>query len=420
MVSAVVIVITTLLFSVFFSGMGVAFTAFNKFKLQIDKTRGGLLGRIAGIFLKTPAHYTTTLLTGNVLALVLYTFGMSAIFGLISGDLGFLSRGTVSILIQAVVSSILILLILEFIPRIVFLRSPNIFLRALILPLFLLYIVLYPIAKLITLLAVGLLRLFGARVRNDNHLHGFDRGDLNQMLEEVAACEPESEEEEQEIRLFRNALDFSELKVRDCMVPRVDIEAIEINAAIDELAAKFVDTNYSRIFIYDGSIDNIVGYVNTKSMFRMPATIREVLMEVDYVPESLSAQKLLSMFTKKHHAIAVVVDEFGGTAGMVSMEDVLEEIFGDIEDEHDENDLVEKSVGNNTYVLSCRLEVDYLNEKYSLGIPESEEYDTLAGYIIYYYEGIPSQGEVIRIDDKEIKILRMSGSKLELARIHVF
>lgn len=419
MVSAVVIVISTLLFSVFFAGMEMAFTASNKLKLQIDKTRGGLFGRIAGIFLETPARYTTTLLTGNILAIVLYSFGMSAVLGLIARNLGFPPGGAAAMLIQAAISSLVILLTLEFVPRAVFFRSPNFFLRAFILPLFLLYIVFYPLVKLTALLAVGILRLFGAKVRNDNHLHGFDRGDLNQMLEEVAAGEPESEEEEQEIRLFRNALDFSELKVRDCMVPRVDIEAMDINAPIGELAAKFIDTNYSRIFIYEGSIDNIVGYVNTKSMFRMPETIREVLMDVDYVPESLSAQKLLSMFTKKNHAIAVVVDEFGGTAGMVSMEDVLEEIFGDIEDEHDENDLVEKLVGNNTYVLSCRLEVDYLNEKYSLGIPESEEYDTLAGYIIYYYEGIPSQGEVINIDDKEIKILRMSGSKLELARVRL-
>lgn len=417
MVSAVVIVVAALLFSVFFSGMELAFTASGKLKLQIDKKRGGLFGRMAGIFLETPARFTTTVLTGSILAIVIYAFGMSVALGPLARHLGLQPWAAMSI--YWAVSSIVIILVLQFVPHAIFNRRPDFFLRAFIPPLFVLYILFYPIAKLAELLATGILRLFGVRVRNDNHLHGFDRGDLNRILEEAAAGEPESEEEEQEIRLFRNALDFSELKVRDCMVPRVDIEAMDINAAIGELAAKFIDTNYSRIFIYDGSIDNIVGYVNTKSMFRMPETIREVLMDVDYVPESLSAQKLLSMFTKKNHAIAVVVDEFGGTAGMVSMEDVLEEIFGDIEDEHDENDLVEKPVGNNTYVLSCRLEVDYLNEKYSLGIPESEEYDTLAGYIIYYYEGIPSQGEVINIGDKEIKILRMSGSKLELARVRL-
>ena len=248
-------------------------------------------------------------------------------------------------------------------------------------------------------------------------MKGFGRVDLTHMLEEAKENELDMDEEENEIKIFRNALDFSDLRVRDCMVPRVDIEALDINASIQELAKRFIDTNYSRLFIYDGSIDNIVGYVNTKSMFRQPRSISEILKEVDYVPESLSAQKLLTMFIKKRHAVAVVIDEFGGTAGMVSMEDILEEIFGEIEDEHDENDLVEKELGNDTYVLSCRLEVDYLNEKYGLEIPESEEYDTLAGYIIYYYEGIPSQGEVVNIDDKEIKILRMSGSKLELARI---
>ncbi len=419
MVSAVIIVITAFLFSVFFSGMQVAFAHANKLKLQIDKKNGGLFGRIAGIFLEIPARYTITLLTGGTAALVLYSFGMSSLLGALARSLGFETGGIAAILMQTLISTAVMILAVEFIPRAVFGRSPNAVFRVFLLPLFLFYVIFYPIAGFIAWIAVGILRLFGVKVREAHHASGFGRVDLSQILEEAVGGEPESEEEEQEIRLLRNALDFSELKVRDCMVPRVDIEAMDINSPIEDLAARFIDTNYSRIFIYEGSIDNIVGYVNTKSMFRMPQTVREVLIDVDYVPESLSAQKLLSMFTKKKHTVAVVVDEFGGTAGMVSMEDVLEEIFGDIEDEHDENDLVEKQTGENTYVLSCRLDVDYLNEKYGLGIPESEEYDTLAGYIIYYYEGIPSQGEVINIDNKEIKILRTGGSKLELARVRV-
>lgn len=417
MVPAVIIVITTLVFSAFFSGMEIAFTTSNKLKLQIEKEQDRLFNRIAGIFLKNPGQYITTILVGNNIALVLYSLNMSVLLSILAARLGFGVGGSTELIVETIISTIVIIFAGEFIPKAVFSNRPNFFLRILSVPIYFFYILLYPIAKFTTWLAVGILRAAGLKINRSHHIKGFGRVDLAHMLEEAKENELELEEEENEIKIFRNALDFSDLRVRDCMVPRVDMEALDIDSKIEELAARFIDTNYSRIFVYEGSIDNIVGYVNTKSMFRMPKTIREVLMAVDYVPESLSAQKLLTMFIKNKHAVAVVIDEFGGTAGLVSMEDVLEEIFGEIEDEHDENDLVEKSLGNDTYVLSCRLEVDYLNEKYGLGIPESEEYDTLAGYIIYYHEGIPSQGETVNIEDKEIKILRMSGSKLELARV---
>lgn len=397
--------------------MEIAFTSSNKLKLQIEKKQNPLFNKIADVFLRDPGQYITTILVGNNIALVLYSLNMSVLLSYLGAQLGIDVGGSTEILIETVVSTVVIIFVGEFIPKAVFSNNPNFFLRILSLPLYFFYIILYPIARFTTWLAVGILRMVGLRVSAEHNIRGFDRIDLTHMLEEAKENELDLDEEENEIKIFRNALDFSDLRVRDCMVPRVDIEALDINSTIEELARRFIDTNYSRLFIYDGSIDNIVGYVNTKSMFRQPGTIAQVLMAVDYVPESLSAQKLLTMFIKKNHAVAVVIDEFGGTAGMVSMEDVLEEIFGEIEDEHDESDLIEKPVGNDTYVLSCRLEVDYLNEKYSLGIPESEEYDTLAGYIIYYYEGIPSQGEVINIENKEIKILRMSGSKLELARV---
>ena len=417
MISAIIIVITTLIFSAFFSGMEIAFTSSNKLKLQIEKKQNPLFDKIADVFIKNPGQYIITILVGNNIALVLYSLNMSLLLSFCASELGFDVGSSSDIVIETIISTIVIIFAGEFIPKAVFSRSPNFFLRIFAVPIYFFYIVLYPIAKFTTWLAVGILRIFGLKVSSEHNMKGFGRVDLTHMLEEAKENELDMDEEENEIKIFRNALDFSDLRVRDCMVPRVDIEALDINASIQELAKRFIDTNYSRLFIYDGSIDNIVGYVNTKSMFRQPRSISEILKEVDYVPESLSAQKLLTMLIKKRHAVAVVIDEFGGTAGMVSMEDILEEIFGEIEDEHDENDLVEKELGNDTYVLSCRLEVDYLNEKYGLEIPESEEYDTLAGYIIYYYEGIPSQGEVVNIDDKEIKILRMSGSKLELARI---
>lgn len=416
MVSTVIILITALIFSGFFSGMEIAFTSSNKLKLQIEKKQSRLLERIARGLHREPGQFITTILVGNNIALVLYSLNMSVLLNALAARFGFDVGGTTQILLETIISTIVIIFVGEFIPKAVFGNSPNFFLRLFSAPIYFFYIILYPIARFTTWLAVGILRLAGLKLRPEHKIRGFDKVDLTHMLEEAKENELNLDQEENEIRIFRNALDFSDLRVRDCMVPRVDIEALEIDSSVEELAKRFVDTNYSRIFIYEGNIDNIIGYVNTKSMFSMPGSIRDILMEVDYVPESLSAQKLLTTFIKKNHAVAVVIDEFGGTAGMVSMEDVLEEIFGEIEDEHDENDLVEKPVGHNTYVFSCRLEVDYLNEKYNLGIPESEEYDTLAGYIIYYYEGIPSQGEVINIDGNEIKILRMNGSKLELAR----
>ncbi len=234
---------------------------------------------------------------------------------------------------------------------------------------------------------------------------------------DTAGPEP-GPESDNELRLFQNALDFADLRVRDCMVPRVDVEAVDIDdTTIEQLAARFIETKYSRIFVWRDSIDNIVGYVNSKSLFREPRELREVIMDVNFVPETMPLQSVLQNFIRHRSNIAVVIDEFGGTAGVISLEDVLEQIFGEIEDEHDVPDLTEKQVGPDEYVLSCRLEVKYLNEKYGLGIEEHREYDTLAGFIIYHYEGIPSAGETIVVGGWQLRILRTTRSRIELARI---
>lgn len=420
MLSVVIILITCLIFSAFFSGMEIAFTSSNKLKLEIEKKSSKGYNYIINLFLKNPGQYITTILVGNNIALVLYSLSMSTLLNYVAGELGLESLQG-SILLETIISTIVIIFIGEFIPKALFRNSPNFFLRIFALPVYLFYIILYPIAIFATWLSRGILRLFGLRIRSEHNIRGFDRIDLAHLLEETHENgEQEGGENENEIKIFRNALDFSGLLVRECMVPRVDIEAIDILESIGELSERFVDTNYSRIFVYESSIDNIIGYVNSKSLFRDPTSIRDMLMELDYVPESMAAQKLLSAFIKKRRTVAVVIDEFGGTAGIVSMEDILEEIFGEIEDEHDEQDLVEKVTEKGEYILSGRLEVDYLNEKYSLGIPESDEYDTLAGYVIFYHEGIPNQGETVNIDNKEIKALKVSGSKLDLVRIIVF
>lgn len=417
MVSVVIIVATCLLFSAFFSGMEIAFTSANKLKLEIERKKGGAFEKIANVFLHDPGQYITTILVGNNIALVIYSLNMTLLLNWAFSAMGMHTGGGLYILLETAISTIVIIFIGEFIPKAVVRTNPNFFLRALSVPLLLIYVILWPVARLSTWLSVLLLRLFGLKIMPGHRLQTFERVELEHLVEEAA--ENEQERAESEIRLFQNAMDFTDLRVRDCMVPRVDIEAVEVSESIEHLARRFVETSYSRIFVYEGTIDNITGYVNSKSMFKNPQTIKEIVKEVDYMPESMPAQELLRMFIRKNRAIGVVIDEFGGTAGIVSMEDALEEIFGEIEDEHDSQDLVEKAQGDGIYVLSGRLEVEYLNEKYSLGIPESEEYDTLAGYVIFYHEGIPSQGDEMMIDGKEIKALRVNSSRLDLIRVKV-
>ena len=278
------------------------------------------------------------------------------------------------------------------------------------------YIVLYPIAKFATWLSFGLLRLFGIQVKDSDGIKSFEKVDLENLLEENTETQSE---QENEIRIFQNALDFSDILVRDCMVPRVDVEAVDVESSIGEIYGRFIESQYSRIFVWDGSIDNIVGYVNIKSFFRNPASIRDIMIGVRYVPETMPAERLLEEFTKNKISVAVVIDEFGGTAGIISLEDVLEEIFGEIDDEHDTSDMVERQVAENEYVFSSRLEVKYLNEKYGLGIEESDEYETLAGYIISNENGIPPTGAEVSIGNKLIRILKSSSSRIELVKVRL-
>lgn len=395
--------------------MEIAYTSANKLKLEIERKKYPLYGRVVGVFLRNPGQYLTTILVGNNIALVVYSGQMTLLLNLMFR--GFAGGGGWYVLLETLISTVVIIIIGEYMPKTLVRSNPNFWLRLLSVPLFLIYILLYPIAMFSTWLSIAIMRLFGLKIKPEHNIAGFDRVELEHLVDEAA--EGEQVKTETEIKLFQNAMEFTDLRVRDCMVPRVDVEAVDITDTIEFLSQRFIETSYSRIFVYDGNIDNIIGYVNTKSLFTSPKSISEVLMEVDFVPESLSAQKLLSMLIRNNRAIAVVIDEFGGTAGVVSMEDVLEEIFGEIEDEHDSQDLIEKTEGEGIYVLSGRLEVEYLNEKYGLAIPESDEYDTLAGYVIYYHEGIPEQGEVLRLDDKEIRVLRVDHSKLDLMKVTV-
>ena len=417
--TSLIIIVLMLLLSGFFSGMEIAFVNKNRLKLEIDRKQSRMFDRIADIFARHPGQYLTTILVGNNIALVVYSLCMSMLLRGVAYMLGWkevFEHG--SILLETIIPTIIIIFVAEFIPKSTVRSNPNFYYRAFAPMIFLFYLLLYPIARFTTLLSYGILRIFGRKMQtNDAQMH-FDRSDLEHLLD--VNNNDDRHETEQELRIFQNALDFADLRVRDCMVSRVDVEAVDIDdATIESLTERFVDTMYSRIFVWKDSIDNIIGYVNSKSLFREPQSVSEVMMKVDYVAETLPLQNMLEKFMKSKSNIAVVIDEFGGTAGIISLEDVLEQIFGDIEDEHDTPELVEKQVGEREYVFSCRLDVDYLNEKYDLGIDESEEYDTLAGYIIYNYEGLPPAGEVLTTERMRIKILRTTRSRIELARVEV-
>lgn len=407
--SIVIIIAVMLVLSAFFSGMEIAFLGRNRLREEIDRKQSALFNYIAELFSRNSSNYITTILVGNNIALVIYSMSMSKLL--------LMAFGIDNALLQTIISTVIIIFIGEYIPKSVVRRNPNFYYSLLAPVIYLFYIILYPISRVTTLISYVLLRLTGNRVEDRVEPTEFNREDLASLVEaENVAVD---EEDEEDIRLFQNALDFADLRVRDCMVQRVDVEAVDLEStSVEELTQRFVETNYSRIFVWHDTIDNIIGYVNSKSLFENPKSISDILIKTLYVAETMPLQAMLETFTKRKASIAVVIDEFGGTAGIISLEDVLEQIFGDIEDEHDIQELVEKSIGERAWQFSSRLEVDYLNEEYQLGIPESEEYDTLAGYIIVEHGAIPHEGEVLENEQFSIKILRRESSRLDLVEVH--
>lgn len=416
MLTSLLYILVTVIFSAFFSGMEIAFTSKNRLKLELDRKQYRLFDSIASVFERHPGQYITTILVGNNIALVLYSLYMSVVLRALFSLAGWeelADNGSVAI--ETAVSTIVIIFMGEFIPKSIFKNNPNFYYRIFAPIIYLIYLVLYPLARFTTLLSQGILFLMGRKTEPEEAMPHFNHDDLAALLS-AGNAEPQNEAEN-ELKLFQNALDFADLRVRDCMVPRIDVEAVDVEASIAELTQRFVDSKYSRLFVYRTNLDNIIGYVNSKSLFTGPKSIEQIMMKVHYVPESMPLQALLQTMIKHHANIAVVIDEFGGTAGIVSMEDVLEEIFGEIMDEHDVDDEIEKQLSEHEFVFSCRLEVEYLNERYNLDIEESEEYETLAGLIIYHFDGLPKAGETIMIGNLQLKILRTRGSRIELARV---
>lgn len=415
--NSILIILLSLLLSAFFSGMEIAFVSSNKLRLELDIKQGHLTSRIISIFASRPGDYIATMLVGNNISLVIYGILMAILLQpLISR---YTSSESTILIIQTIISTLIILFTAEFLPKTIFRLSPNFALRVFAIPILVFYILLYPLTRLTIAISGFILHNFMRVPRNKNaHPNVFGKIDLDNLVNEGNAEHDREDEPEQEIKLFQNALDFSNVKLRDCMVPRTEIVAFDESVSMEELLAKFIETGLSKILIYRESTDNIIGYINSKELFKNPSDLPSMIMSLPIVPETMPANKLLQSFIKDHKSISVVVDEFGGTSGIVTMEDILEEIIGEIEDEHDTSELTEDKLNEQEYIFSGRHEIDYLNEKYRLNIPESDDYETLAGLILFHYESIPKINDRIRIEEFHIRILDVSETRIELIHLH--
>jgi len=411
------VIILMLFFAAFFAGMEIAFLASNKLRLELDRKQGLFSSRIIGIFQERSGHYIATIQLGNNIAIVIYgilmTRWLEPVIGkVISSEGGILA-------VQTVLSALIILVLAEFLPKALVRINPNFALRIMSFPLFLVFVVLYPVSSVIHWLSNLILKTT-LRVDSVNQYDNmvFGKVDLNNLIDESQDTKGDAiSEEKDEIKLFQNALDFSNVKVRDCMIPRTEIVAFNIHDTVDGLRQKFIDSGFSKMLVYDDHIDNLVGYVTSKDLFKNPPSIVSMMIGVSYIPETMPANKLLKKFIQEHKSMAVVVDEFGGISGILTIEDIMEEIFGEIDDEHDVDEFIEKNPEKGQYFFSGRLEIDYLNEKYKLELPESDEYDTLAGYIISHHQNIPKLNDKIMTEKYEIRILKVSRTRIELVQL---
>lgn len=405
-------------FSAFFSGMEIAFVSSSKLRFEVDKSSQSLSGKLLTVFYNNPNNYISTMLVGNNIALVVYGIMMSRIID------GFLIQHITDnhgllLLIDTIISTLIILVVGEFLPKTIFKLNPNATLRFFALPTILIYYILYPISKFATACARGVLRLCGIRTNKENSSKAFTKMDLDYFIQSSIQQGNGAQNVDTEVKIFQNALDFSNLRIRDCMVHRTEIEAVDKNTSAEELMRVFVETGYSKIIVYENTIDNIIGYIHSSEMFKRTAAWQDNIVKMPFVPESLQAQKLMEQFLQQKKSLAVVVDEFGGTAGIISLEDIVEELFGEIEDEHDVDDYIAKRNDDGTYLLSARLEIERVNELFGLGLPVSDEYQTLAGLILYRYKSFPKMHEVIKIDRFRFKITKLESNRIELVNLKI-
>lgn len=411
-------ILITMAFSAFFSGMEIAFVSSNKLRFEMDRSEQSITSRILSIFFHNPNNFISTMLVGNNIALVVYGILMAELIedrflsNLIENDF-------LIVLIQTIISTLIILVTGEFMPKTLFKINPNFTLNILAIPAFICYVILYPISKFASACSGIFLRLVGTKVNKEDSDKAFTKVDLDYFIQSSIKDSGDEKELETEVQIFQNALDFSSIKIRDCMVPRTEIVAIEDNAPIEELKSLFIESGISKILVYKENIDNIVGYIHSSEMFREHVDWTEGIRQLPIVPETMNANKLMQIFMQQKRSLAVVVDEFGGTAGIVAMEDLVEQIFGEIEDEHDTQTYVAKSIGNNEYVFSGRLDIEKVNELFPLNLPESDDYQTIGGLILHQYQSFPKIYEIISFDKFEFKILKVTATKIELVKLKV-
>lgn len=410
-------ILITMILSAFFSGMEIAFVSSNRMLAQMDKEKMGVSKRFLSLFFNNPNSFVSTMLVGNNIVLVVYGILIARLFDQTIFE-GMDAAFTVPA--DTVLSTLIILFTGEFLPKTLFQSNPNRLMRVFAFPAYLFYVILWPISRFATFLSGLILRLFRVRIPKDAISGGFSKVDLDYLIQSSIDNARSNEEIENEVKIFHNALDFPDTKVRDCMVPRTEINSVDINTCtLDELRQKFIESGNSKIIVYTEDIDHIKGYIHSSELFKNPSSWKDGIRSMPFVPETMPAQKLMQILLQQKKSLGVVVDEFGGTSGIVSLEDIVEEIFGEIEDEHDSLKYVAKQTNEDEYLLSARLEIDKVNEMFSLDLPESEEYMTLGGLILNAYRSFPKLNEIVKIGKFEFKIIKIATAKIELVQLKV-
>lgn len=402
--------------SAFFSGMEIAFVSSNRLLVEMEKEKNGLAQKCLTVFYNNPNGFVSTMLVGNNIVLVVYGILFAQLF---DATLFHSYEPATRVILDTILSTLIVLFTGEFLPKTLFKSNPNRLLTFFAPLAYIFFIVLWPISRFTTFIARVLLRLFGVKIDEKENDGTFTKVDLDYLVQSSIDNAENEDDIEDEVKIFQNALDFQDTKVRDCMVPRTEINAIEENCSLDELQQMFIESGNSKIIVYEGDIDHIKGYIHSSEMFRAPKNWRDHIRRMPFVPETMAAQKLMQVFLQQKKSLGVVVDEFGGTSGIVSLEDIVEEIFGDIEDEHDNLKYVAKQTSDNEYVLSARLEIDKVNEMFDLELPESDDYMTIGGLILHVYQSFPKLNEIITIGQYEFKIIKSTMTKIELVKLKV-
>ena len=408
-----------ILLGAFFSAMELSFFASNRLRIELDRKQGLLGSGIISMFTHNPGQFIATMLIGNNIAIVI--FSMLAADQLESIFSGFIGSDLIILILQTIISTFTVLLLADFLPKSVVRLSPNFFLKLFALPTAIFYFLFYPVSKFSLALGNLLIRIFtGLKPESSEQENKiFTRVDLDHFINDFVETDEEKEEDNNSLRIFQNALDFSKVKARECMVPRTEIVALNVNCSVDEMRQTFSESGHSKILLYRENIDNMVGYFELKDLLKESVDISAQMRKLPVVPEAMTANKVLKLLSEEKKSIALVVDEFGGTSGVITIEDVLEEIVGEIEDEHDTSDLIEKKLNEKEYVISGRQDIDYLNEEYHFDLPESDEFKTLAGLLLFTHGGIPKQQETIRVGRILFTVLKASSTRIELLKIKI-